>query len=739
MGLLYLGTALTWEESKKYIDHVRNHGITQFLHTWDRLKDRQGDVLLWGDEIECMVISLDKKEKSAKLSLRQTEILQKLGSVVNGISVECADEITAPTFHPEYGSYMIESTPGSPYTGVITDLLSVERNMRYRRALVRSHLKPTELLVTLTSFPRLGTLGVFTEPYFDPKGAASSRSLFLPDELMSPHVRYPTLTANIRARRGSKVAINVPIFVDTNVPRPFIDPTIPWDRDIYPEDSEAKNGAALPDHIYLDAMGFGAGCCCLQLTLQACNVDEARRVYDALIPIGPILLALTAASPIWRGYLTDVDCRWNVIAGSLDDRTDEERGLKPLRNDKRRVPKFRYDSVDMYLSNDWINRPEYNDIDSPIDEDIYKRLRDAGLDDLLSKHVSHLFIRDPLVTFWETIDQDDAANTDHFENIQSTNWQTLRFKPPPPNSPIGWRVEFRSMEVQMTDFENAAFSVFLVLLTRAVLAFNLNFYMPISKVDENMQRAQVRDASRTGKFFFRKDVLPPGQTSPTSSQSGESTPDDFSDCGSIRRKETKMRNCFPALPRPAAGVTRGPVEEEYAEMTMEEIMTGNGKLCGVQVQGGGFPGLLGLVNAYVDTLDMTEEKRAKIDKYLSLVKRRSDGSLKTQATWMRDFVRSHPAYKFDSVVNQEINYDLMVAVDEVERGVRREPTLLPGDYNGGANDAGSIKLAAKLPVKAKAKAKANHWLDAYVGKFLPTLLFAKCCCDWSRVSGVPPF
>jgi len=68
------------------------------------------------------------------------------------------------------------------------------------------------------------------------------------------------------------------------------------------------------------------------------------------------------------------------------------------------------------------------------------------------------------------------------QNIQSTNWQTLRFKPPPPNSEIGWRVEFRSMEVQMTDFENAAFAAFIVLLSRAILAFNLNFYIPISKV-----------------------------------------------------------------------------------------------------------------------------------------------------------------------------------------------------------------------------------------------------------------
>lgn len=51
MGLLSLGTPLTWEEAKKFADHVRSHGITQFLHTWDRLKDRCGDELLWGDEV----------------------------------------------------------------------------------------------------------------------------------------------------------------------------------------------------------------------------------------------------------------------------------------------------------------------------------------------------------------------------------------------------------------------------------------------------------------------------------------------------------------------------------------------------------------------------------------------------------------------------------------------------------------------------------------------------------------
>ena len=38
-----------------------------------------------------------------------------------------------------------------------------------------------------------------------------------------------------------------------------------------------------------------------------------------------------------------------------------------------------------------------------------------GLDAQLSRHMAHLFIRDPLVVFSETIDQDDANSNDHFE------------------------------------------------------------------------------------------------------------------------------------------------------------------------------------------------------------------------------------------------------------------------------------------------------------------------------------
>lgn len=51
MGLLALGTPLDWPETKPLAEHIRNHGITQFLHTWDQWKDRTGKGLLWGDEV----------------------------------------------------------------------------------------------------------------------------------------------------------------------------------------------------------------------------------------------------------------------------------------------------------------------------------------------------------------------------------------------------------------------------------------------------------------------------------------------------------------------------------------------------------------------------------------------------------------------------------------------------------------------------------------------------------------
>uniref|UniRef100_A0A673FLL3 Glutamate--cysteine ligase n=1 Tax=Sinocyclocheilus rhinocerous TaxID=307959 RepID=A0A673FLL3_9TELE len=591
MGLLSQGSPLNWEETKKHADHVRKHGILQFLNIYNKVKERQRDVLKWGDEVEYMLVEMDDNNEKVRLVLNGKdvlEILQEKGEKINP---------NHPTlWRPEYGSYMIEGTPGQPYGGTMSEFNTVEDNMGKRRREAASVLNKNETLLTVTSFPRLGCPG-FTQPEYKPtpveKGV--SKSLFFPDEAINRHPRFSTLTRNIRHRRGEKVAINVPIFKDKNTPSPFVE--------TFPEDDGEAARAALPDHIYMDAMGFGMGNCCLQVTFQACSISEARYLYDQLATFCPIV---------------------------------------PLKNNKFRINKSRYDSIDSYLS---CCGEKYNDIELTIDEDINKQLLDAGIDKLLAQHIAHLFIRDPLSLFQEKIHLDDENESDHFENLQSTNWQTMRFKPPPPNSDIGWRVEFRPMEVQLTDFENSAYVVFIVLLTRVILSYKLDFLIPLSKVDENMKVAQKRNAVQEGMFYFRKDAF---------------------------------KGCNPVLDPPSTAQNGVESEakdgEEFTLMSIDTIING---------KEGVFHGLIPMLNCYLENMEVDVDTRCTILNYLKLIKKRASGELMTMAKWMREFAAKHPQYKQDSVITDKINYDLLHKCDRIAKGEEKCPELIGDPVNRG--------------------------------------------------------
>lgn len=276
-------------------------------------------------------MKFDDKNKVARVSLRADELLP----ILNEREAKDPSGVKS-LWRPEYGAYMIEGTPGKPYGGLLAHFNVVEANMRFRRQEVTELLKSDEVVMSITNFPRLGT-PEFTWPIYsvtpDDENSAA-RSLYFPDQAIFPgHPRFKTLTRNIRERRGEKVDINLTVYKDQNTEIPV--------------DGAPPNR---PDAVHLDAMGFGMGCCCLQLTFQACNITEARTLYDQLAPLCPIMLALTAASPVYRGYLTESDCRWNVISASVDCRTSEERGEKPLKENKFRIYKSRYDSIDSYLS-----------------------------------------------------------------------------------------------------------------------------------------------------------------------------------------------------------------------------------------------------------------------------------------------------------------------------------------------------------------------------------------------------
>uniref|UniRef100_A0A914XYW3 Glutamate--cysteine ligase n=1 Tax=Panagrolaimus superbus TaxID=310955 RepID=A0A914XYW3_9BILA len=200
-------------------------------------------------------------------------------------------------------------------------------------------------------------------------------------------------------------------------------------------------------------------------------MEEAKWLYDQLTPLTPILTALSAATPIHRSYLSDMDSRWDIITQGNDDRTPEERGL--------------------------------------FEEKHYQKLICAGIEVPIAQHIANMFIRDPLLVLKDQIEQDDESCTDHFDYLQISVWNSMRFKPPPPDndSNIGWRVEFRPTEIQLTDFENSAFSIFVVLLTRVIISYNLIFVTNVSKINQNMTRAVKRDAVLNEKLCFRNKLV----------------------------------------------------------------------------------------------------------------------------------------------------------------------------------------------------------------------------------------
>ncbi|KAI0211360.1 Glutamate--cysteine ligase [Lamellibrachia satsuma] len=127
MGLLSEGSPLSWEETKKYAQHVRHHGILQFINQFNKLKDRSNDCLRWGDEVEYMLTQLDHEAKTARLLLKGAPLLMQLQ----------LQETSSPndhptTWRPEYAAYMIEGTPGKPYGHRMAHFNNVEANMKLR-------------------------------------------------------------------------------------------------------------------------------------------------------------------------------------------------------------------------------------------------------------------------------------------------------------------------------------------------------------------------------------------------------------------------------------------------------------------------------------------------------------------------------------------------------------------------------------------------------------------------------
>jgi glutamate--cysteine ligase catalytic subunit len=656
------------EAHTKAIPHVSTHGIQQFLNVYKNKKDLKGMPFFWGEELEHQLIHV--RDRTVTLSLEGAEVMERLSARADNDAI----------WHPEYGSFMVESTPAQPYSLSLESLNGVEHNIEARYDLIDKETPPGVVGTTFVNFPLMGQ-GDFVDS--NDKTSPYSQSLFVPDACINrTHPRFANLTANIRLRRGRKVCIQVPLFMDTYTMERTVDHRLnidknPRNKDIdcgvkdnnkkktskfgsdastpvpaspidprekeYPATEAMKHlftpatlyyyaqyfTAQQREHvlerykacpcpvpsvshpcIYMDCMAFGMGSSCLQVTMQLDNIHEARHVYDQLAILCPAFLALSSATPFQKGLLCDSDVRWLTIAASVDDRRVEE---------VPRILKSRYDSISVFISDTAPSLEEFNDSHIEINHPYYEVLKEAGVDARLAQHIAHLFIRDPLVMYDKMIDIDDTTHTDHFENIQTTNWQTVRFKPPPIGSDIGWRVEFRVMDIQPTPFENAAFAVFIPLLTKAIVKYKPVFYSKMSIVDENMGRAH-RINPCDELYVMRKDIF-----------AASATADDA----------------------------------ETAKMSVDEIFNG---------KEGGFYGLIPLVRRFLADEAM---QSPKIESYLKFLSMRAAKRIPTAAQYMRKFIMQHPDYQHDSRLTGTIARDLVQHMHDLAARKIHDDAYLP--------------------------------------------------------------
>ena len=102
---------------------------------FDRVRRRANDVLRWGDEIEYHLVRLDSRDgrKASAVSLMGPEVLAALATEDAALAARGEPAPgTRCSWHPEYGSWMVEATPGAPYGGDTSDLRLVEVNMAVR-------------------------------------------------------------------------------------------------------------------------------------------------------------------------------------------------------------------------------------------------------------------------------------------------------------------------------------------------------------------------------------------------------------------------------------------------------------------------------------------------------------------------------------------------------------------------------------------------------------------------------
>lgn len=403
-----------------------------------------------------------------------------------------------------------------------------------------------------------------------------SKSEYTHDIITTNHPRFQTFSQYSRERTGKNPCILVPIYKDKYTEQDVID-------------------EKYPGYIHGDSFGIGMGNGCLQITAGMECFAMAKYAYDQLIPIIPIITALSASSPFFKGKLSGFDNRFQIISQGCDERTEEEKDP----NSEKYLFCSRYSFIYSYISNNHYIQEHHNDLPKmPINEEYHKKLLQKYRKNFAT-YLCNLLVRDPMLVYESNDEIEDNKDPSSFLNFMSTNWNSLRFKPPLSNDNDSlFKIEIRPCDLQITPFENAAIVSFIMVYIEMIKVYDINFIAPLSKIKENFERGVLIDAVTNEKFYWRMNSIPKDYKNSSickfrCEKNIRDLPDDYLDA-----------------------------EEDYKnnikEVNIATILNGDNE--------GKYPGLLSLMTDFTKERFSGNELK-KILSHLELLKLRSEGKV----------------------------------------------------------------------------------------------------------------
>lgn len=604
MGLLVgeSSETLTYDESRKFQRMLKSNAARQLarlLHKYENFTKTAEEALCFGTELECHLLKrielnhcdvysvyVDSKPLMADINTRYPDVEVK----------------------EEYSAWMIEFIPKVPFRRYLS-LGEIRTHFKRLHAIAEFYEDRLTILPGLSVLPHIGTANYYL-PEAKVPGTLVQRAEFNPhsksdyflDSTITKHSRFRTFTSNTRLRKGDKPEIVLPIL----------------------QDKATTNSKFVLDHF-----GFGMCNTALQITYSCRDLAQARFAHDMLHVISPFMLVFSSTTFAASHQLLDIDNRFVIIEQSTDDRKQAERA---------KLDKTRYSTINYFLSDSPKLKKHHNDKKKVVNYAFYKLLKKhlkakgskLAKDKRLLLHFAYLFVRDYLIVFPERLVENYEEDTLDFEAIQSSNWNDMRLKPPSSyDSGLGWLLEFRCMDSPLTEIEKSLLTFLTTIFFRIVTdpKLDINFYMPMTKVDENFHRAFKRDSTTEQRFFFR-------------------------------------RHFCPKLP----GYVQS---EEVVELTLTEFWEGTTN----------FAGMKALFQLFIkeNEKDLLQQSQAQGEPLIELIEKvhaffgaRAAGKLETAPNFFRKFIFGHPEYQADSYINDKITTDVIdLAVKHATKGYEK--------------------------------------------------------------------